>query len=326
MRSCIFVTCLVILFACIAETSATAEPRHSDYFTSGLSSFAHGKMYLTDLPPLDSNQQVPVQKAPEINYGRLALIGGVFTGAIATIHIYQQNGWWKDNRAPFHFQEDLVYGLSVDKIGHFYGATLLTFVFRNALESANVPEKRSLYIGAAGALLFQTYVEVEDGFSKWGFDRVDFASDVGGSLWPILQYEYPVLDNVALKFSYIPSDLVNNPGSPAFKGQKHTMIDDYEGQTLWLSAKVHNILPEPAAKYWPSFLCLAVGYGAKNIDAVRPPWPYSVVYLAIDYDFTKIVPDSTPLLKTIGKALNFVHFPAPAIRISPSTIWYGLFF
>ena len=46
-------------------------------------------------------------------------------GGMTAIHVYQQNGWWADNRAPFHVQEDLTYGLWVDKIGHFYGASVL---------------------------------------------------------------------------------------------------------------------------------------------------------------------------------------------------------
>jgi hypothetical protein len=324
MRSCCIIIFLFIVFCRITSSPATAGLKENHRFTGTLSTYTNVNPNSFSIS--DSSQETPAQKPQEINYGRLAVMGGLLTGAMVTIHIYQQNGWWRDNRSPFHFQEDLVYGLSVDKIGHFYGASLLTFVFRNALETANMPERKSLYIGAAGALLFQTYVEVEDGFSKWGFDRVDFASDVGGVLWPILQYEYPALANYDLKFSYIPSPLVDKPGSPSFKGQKHTMIDDYEGQTFWLSAKMRNILPAPIVSYWPSFLCLAIGYGARNIDAIEAPWPNRVVFLSIDYDFTKIIPDSTPLLRGVGKALNFIHFPAPAVQISPTAIWYGLYF
>lgn len=260
-----------------------------------------------------------------IQYGKLAILGGLMVGTMVTIHIYQQNGWWKDNRAPFHFQEDLVYGLSVDKIGHFYGATLFTFVARRALEYTNVPSRKALWIGAGSALLFQTYVEVEDGFSTWGFDRVDFASDVAGAAWPVLREYYPVLQNYDLKFSYVPSDLLNRPGGSGFKGQKHLMIDDYEGQTFWLSVKVNNLLPDAAKQYWPSFLCLSVGYGARDITGTVTP-PYPVVFLALDYDFAHIIPQRSTLLRDITEFLNFVHFPAPTVRISPSAIWYGFFF
>ena len=46
-----------------------------------------------------------------INCTRLALVGGALVTTMTAVHIYQQNGWWKDNRAPFHFKEDLIYGL-----------------------------------------------------------------------------------------------------------------------------------------------------------------------------------------------------------------------
>ncbi|MFI5250981.1 MAG: DUF2279 domain-containing protein [Bacteroidota bacterium] len=323
-HSLIFNIVVIFLFLFFTVQLQAGEYKHFHSDLS-LSDNYSGKISFTNLSTFDSTSSPVIENAPKVNYGRLVVLGGLMGGAIATIHIYQQNGWWQNNRAPFHFQEDLVYGLHVDKIGHFYGAMILTYFIRHTVETADVSESKSLLIGSAGALLFQTYVEVEDGFSTWGFDRVDFASDVGGALWPILQHSYPSLTNYELKFSYIPSDLLNRPGGSGFKGQKHLIIDDYEGQTFWLSMKVKNILPESAVYYWPSFLCLSVGYGARDIAGINAS-PYRVYYLSLDYDFTKIIPDSTPLLKHLGEVLNFIHFPAPAVRISPSTIWYGLYF
>jgi hypothetical protein len=260
-----------------------------------------------------------------IKYDRLAIVGGLLAGAMVSIHIYQQNGWWADNRRSFHFQEDLTYGRSVDKIGHFYGASLMTFAVKNAVEWANVNERDALWMGAGASLLFQTYVEIEDGFSTWGFDRVDFAADVAGAAWPLAQYHFPLLQNIDLKMSYLPSDLIHNSGGAGFKGQKHLMMDDYEGQTFWLSLKINNALPAETEKYWPDFLNLAVGYGARDIAATSTE-PYSVVFVALDYDMTKIIPQSSPFLRTLSQTLNFIHFPAPAVRIAPSAVWYGLYF
>ncbi len=242
---------------------------------------------------------------------------------MAAIHLYQQNGWWRNNRTSFHFQEDLVYGLSVDKIGHFYGASLLAFVITRSLEWSNVAPGTALWLGSGGALLFQTYVEVEDGFSTWGFDRVDFASDLAGAAWPVARHYLPALAIADLKLSYHPSPLLGNPGGVGFKGQKHIMIDDYEGQTFWLSVKIHEILPSGARPYWPAFLCLAAGYGARDVAGPRP---YRVYFVALDLDFTRIIPPSTGFLRALADALNFVHMPMPAVQFSPHAIWYGLYF
>ena len=259
----------------------------------------------------------------KVSPARVAIIGGTLIGSMVAIHIYQANGWWKDNRTSFHFREDLKYGLWVDKIGHFYGATAQAFVFRKSFQWANLSEEKALWWGSGAAALFQTYVEMEDGFSTWGFDRVDFTFDMAGAAWPVAQYYAPFLQNFDFKFSYHPSPELHGGGGIGFKGQKHIIFDDYEGQTLWLSARVKNLLPARVSLYWPEFLCVAVGYGARKVVS---PDAHPVVFLALDFDFTKIIPDDTSFLKTLGEALNFIHFPAPAVRISPSAVWYGFYF
>jgi hypothetical protein len=100
-------------------------------------------------------------------------------------------------------------------------------------------------------------------------------------------------------------------------------MDDYEGQTFWASLKVNQLLPEPLEHYWPDFLCVTAGYGGRDILTDRP---YRVYFIGLDLDMTKVIPDDTWFLKTLGEALNFIRLPAPAVRISPTVIWYGLYF
>ncbi len=313
---------LLLLLVCLAASDAGAQTDRSP-LAARLSSGLRSALFTSTIA--DSIDTPDPTLRPSVDRGRLALVGGVLAGGMVGIHIYQQHGWWADNRTSFHFQEDLVYGLSVDKIGHFYGATALAFVIGNAVRWANVPDDDALWLASAGALLFQTYVEVEDGFSTWGFDRVDFAADVGGSGWPILRHYVPSLQEVELKMSYRPSPLINHPGGSGFHGQKHLMMDDYEGQTFWITASPRSILPDGAKKYWPEFLGLAVGYGARDIASTTSA-PYRVFFLAFDYDMTKIIPQRTGFLRTLSLALNFIHLPAPTVRFSPSAIWYGLYF
>ena len=258
-----------------------------------------------------------------MNATRLAIVGGLTVATMVGIHVYQSNGWWKNNRAPFHFQEDLVYGRSVDKLGHFYGATVVAFVLRKSFEWTNMSAEQSLWFGTSGAILFQTYVEVQDGFSAWGFDRVDFAANLAGALYPVAQFYWPPLKDFNMKFSYHPSDLINEPGGVGFRGQKHILFDDYEGQTLWLSVHVNNLLPRSVEPIWPDWLALAVGYGVRD---VATPSPYGIIMLSLDYDLTKIIPQDTGFLRLLSETLNFIHWPAPAVRISPNAVWYGLYF
>jgi hypothetical protein len=263
------------------------------------------------------------QEVTRIHPVRFGIVTGTVAAAIAGIHFYQANGWWKDNRAPFHFQEDLKYGLSVDKLGHFYGGAAAAFILRKSYQWAGLSEEGALYWGSAGSLLFQTYVEIEDGFSKWGFDRVDFAFDVAGAAWPIAQYHSPFLQNFDFKFSYHPSPALNSSAGAGFQGQQHIIFDDYEGQTLWLSMRMENLLPNSLSKLWPDFLSLSVGYAVRDVFT---PKPYSAFLIALDLDMTKVIPNDTPFLKLLGEALNFIKFPMPAVQISPKIIWYGIYF
>jgi len=254
---------------------------------------------------------------------RVAVVGASLAGTIAAIHFYQQSGWWKDNRTSFHFQEDLKYGLNVDKLGHAYGGIAAAYVFRKSFIWAGMDRSEALWWGSGCSLLFQTYVEIEDGFSTWGFDRVDWASDLAGAAYPVVQHYWPPLRNVEMKFSYHPSPLLNEAGGSGFKGQKHIMIDDYEGQTIWFSLNVKSVLPAPADRYWPDWLWLAAGYGARDIAANQA---YRVYFIALDLDATKIIPQDTPLLRTLSEVINFFHLPLPAVRIVPGAVWYGMYF
>jgi hypothetical protein len=264
--------------------------------------------------------------APQgVNRTRLYIVGGAMAASMIGIHLYQESGWWKYNRAPFHFREDLTYGLGVDKIGHFYGTALWAFSLRKILAWADVPERTALYYGSAGALIFQTFVEVEDGFSSWGFDRVDFLADLGGALWPIARMHSGFVRSFDLKLSYKPTSLLNKPAAGGFVGQKHLLMDDYEGQTFWLAFNPGRLPGGEALSFWPRFLNLAVGYGAREVSGVSGA-PYSVVYIGLDYDMKEIIPQSSPFLVTLSEVLNFIHFPAPAIRLRPTTILYGVYY
>jgi len=275
------------------------------------------------LPPRYSNAGILASDTSSVVPWRVAVVAGGLGGTIAAIHFYQQSGWWKDNRTSFHFQEDLKYGLNVDKMGHMYGGIAAAYVFRKSFQWTGMNETQSLWYGSGASLLFQTYVEMEDGFSTWGFDRVDWASDLAGAALPVAQHYWPPLREFAMKFSYHKSNLIDEPGGSGFKGQKHIMFDDYEGQTIWFSFNVRSMLPSGVESVWPAWLWLCFGYGARDIASTNP---YRVYFLSFDLDMTKIIPQDSAFLRTLSECLNFFHLPLPAVRIKPGVIWYGMYF
>jgi hypothetical protein len=257
-----------------------------------------------------------------INYGRLAIIGGGLL-TIGVVHqFYVQNAWWKDYRGPFHFREDLHYARNVDKVGHFYAGMLTSYLGGKAMAWSGFREEKALWYGAGLGTLFELYVEIQDGFSTlWGFDRVDFAADVAGAMFPVAKHYVPFLQNVDMKFSYLPSH-AEPPRGGQFQNQKRLVVDDYEGQRFWLCFKVGHMLPDPLRSVWPDFLGIALGMGVRDLEnnGGQLEW-----YIALDYDLTKL-PGDSGFLKALKEGLNLIHLPSPAIRFSPSVILYGLYF
>jgi hypothetical protein len=245
-------------------------------------------------------------------------IGLALAGTVTAIHIYQQNAWWQDRRTSFHFTDDPDYALNVDKAGHVFGGAFGAFLGRKSLEFSGASRDASIIWGATLGALFELYVEFEDGFAPdWGFSPGDAIGDVIGAAWPVGQHYIPFMQSLQPKFTYYPSK--------KFRDGLHegNAIDDYEGQTYWMGIRVHDFLPRAMQRWWPDWLGIAVGVAVRNMDT--PAMERNVI-IALDYDMVRLLPEGGWWWTTFKEALNHLHFPSPAIRISPNFIGYGLYF
>lgn len=264
---------------------------------------------------LEDNNYDPLKT--EIDYTILGTLSALYLSSGIGMHLYQKKAWWSDQKVPFHFTNDWAYARSIDKFGHFYGTTLLAHAFSAGLEAANFPIEDSYLYSGIAAFAFQMYVEIEDGFGpKWGFSPGDAAADFLGAAFSISQYYFPNLKNFQMKISYLPSQKFRS-------GETFSVFDDYEGQKYWLAFRMEELLPEPAAKYWPDFLNLAVGYGVDKLDGVGGG--DSEFYLGLDFDAEQI-PLNGEFWQFIKNTLNYVHFPLPGIRISPNAAFLAFAF
>jgi hypothetical protein len=254
---------------------------------------------------------------PEVNGIRLGIIGGALLTTTLIINYYQRNAWWLGERAPFHFQNDWKYALNVDKVGHVYATTAAQYIFQKSFEWSGVSESKAVWYGAGLALLFELYIETQDGFHKeWGFSPGDAMGDAVGALYPVLQHYVPPLKNVKFKWSYWPSNELR-------EGKKQMFIDDYQGQTYWISLSFYDWLPKSMQSWWPPFLGIAGGFAARNLNGGGSG--ERQYFIALDYDLTKLPGDSW-ILKTLKESGNFFHFPAPALRITPTATFFVLYF
>ncbi len=275
------------------------------------------------------NRLEPVPKIvfqPEerkINLFKVGLITATTAGTVAVLHYHQSRAWWQQTRTNhFHFQNDWEYALWIDKLGHWWGAAGIQHLFSSSLSWANFSDEASVILGSVLAFTYQIYVETYDGYaSNWGFSPGDALFDFGGAVYPLLQYYYPPLKNINLKLSYFPSKrlLKKDPNDELYRNK--FVIDDYEGQSFYLSFKVNNMLPRSLEKIWPDFLCVAVGYQMRNwggyADADKN------YFFALDYDLEQI-PLYGDFWQFLKKTFNHFHLPAPALRISNKKITFTI--
>lgn len=278
------------------------------------------------------------QRKTKIKPLEFSIFAGGTSAFIISQHIIQKQTIWAET-ADFRFIEDGNYALWVDKVGHFYGAYLGSYAFNEFLTWSGFSTEAAHLIGMGLGLSYSTYVEIMDGFGKnWGFSPSDFYSDVSGSLFFILQYYVPVLQNFTPKFNYIPSPWYGE----LKRKEAELFIDDYNGQTFWMSVKVHNLLPHDLKKYWPDWLELSFGYAGRNVmlnptpsnpdwDPKKSPVLYDGIggspryIIALDYDLVKILPDGGSFWNWLRQTINLVKLPSPAIEFGETTKLYLLY-
>ncbi len=253
----------------------------------------------------------PPGEARQLSYEKLAVLGTVYTGALVALHFIQHNAWWKVP-GPFQVIEDWRYALQVDKAGHVYGAYLMSYLCGEFLLAAGVELREAIRWGALLGLLYQTYVEIEDGFSRdWGFSPSDEIANFIGSYWYLAQHFWQPLQAFQLRWQYIPArwsgDLPRKHGG--------TFIDDYNSSTFWLAIDVKQFLPPTWRRYYPDWLMLAIGYGARNVDTDLPK--SRRIMLGLDYDVRALLPEGPPLWNWLRQSLILFKLPAPAVELGP---------
>ena len=268
----------------------------------------------------------------KVNKKRVFIVGSSLAGALGGSYLYVQNSWWSEKQEPFHFDDgaDLTYALNVDKVGHFMGGLGAADVFSSSMKWAGMQEEQALWYGAAFGSGLQLAIEMKDAYAPyWGFSKWDLALGSAGSLFPVAQYYNDDLKAINFKFSYYKqSDIYWELDRQRGKEpNKYAWQDDYPNQTYWLSVDVNHFTETCC---WPDWLNLAIGFGLDDTQYLNEnntkmggnnEW-----YIALDYDIPKMLKKwNSPTGKKVKHWLNYIHLPAPTIRISPKLEFYPLF-
>jgi hypothetical protein len=302
----------------IEESTASFDSTQSESFPR----LTQGEYLDADLPRFTMNGDLPYRET-HISTGTLSAFGGALLGLAATMTLYQQ-AWYPDSTVgPFNFQIDWGYSKQFDKAGHVFAGWMSSYCSHEAFIASGMSKEDAALYGALGGLLFQTIIETQDGFhTNYGFDWTDQGANIIGCAYFYAQRTIPELQNFNLKWSVGESG--RDPARDAAQIRSRIIVDDYDRQNVWLSAKVHNLLPEHLRSYWPRWLQLAIGYGAKDVELTGYE-AYRTVHLSLDYDLVALLPDMGSFGNWLVQGLNNFHLPAPALQIYPDVQFKILF-
>lgn len=242
-------------------------------------------------------------------------IASIGLGTIAVTTGYDfYNTWWKGAEKPFSFFDEHWFKdgqLGIDKIGHTFGTYCFSKIVRNMVLWAGYDKETAMWWSVGFGIWNGLGIEIGDGFSPWGFDYQDFALDMIGVVYGLIQFEVPFLDNFTPKFSYWSQKGIASPAN---------FVHDYDAMMIWMTFNVHNLLPNSINQYWPEFLQLAVGYGVSD-GVSRHKFA-----VGLDFNLSAFKTENRDILFA-QRAVEVMHLPAPAVKIvEGKTPVYELFY
>lgn len=256
------------------------------------------------------------------------------------------NTWYSQfDQESFHLFNDWGEWENIDKYGHLYTSYFQGVLCYKGAKWTGLSESQSILTGVLCASLFQTTIEVMDGFSsEWGFSLTDMAANALGISAFAFQQKYWGEQRILLKMSSWPksydnfeinsnsgqstTDLVSRTDDLFGANYFESFLKDYNAQTLWASINVHSFLS--SGNKWPKWLNVAVGYSADNmfggfensweIESERfsldPEYDrYQQFLLGFDIDLSRI-DAKHHFLKTLLSVFNIFKVPSPAIEVN----------
>lgn len=241
--------------------------------------------------------------------------------------------WYADfERSKFQTINDNNEWLQMDKMGHVFTSYQLGKHGAQLLNWSGVSEKNQLIYGATLGFGFLTAVEVLDGYSsEWGFSWGDIAANATGTGLYIGQELLWKEQRIALKYSFHQTHYAKNRPDKLGENLLEQVLKDYNGQTYWLSANLHDFFKESRVPKW---LNVAFGYGAdgmltgvKDVDnQLLTTIPrYRQYYLSFDVNLNKIKTNS-PFLRTLLDLFNMIKIPFPTLEINKKGCVFHLFY
>jgi hypothetical protein len=280
-------------------------------------------------------------------------------GAFATYSVFSiglYNTWYKKTeRSSFHYFNDAGEWCDLDKVAHSYNSYIQSSNCFDGARWCGYSEKAAIIWGVSISMLFQTTIEVMDGFSSdWGFSWPDIGGNLLGAglfagqqlLWHEQKFK---LKLSAFPKNYPDAFITGDKGTNISYDQRakdlygnayfSSFMKDYNAQTFWLSFNP-GIFSSSINNFWPKYLDISIGYGADNLyggysnewqtngeNFIARPIRYQQYYLSLDIDLKKIRVKNN-FLRTALHVINIIKIPAPTLELNSlgKAKWHWVFF
>ena len=283
---------------------------------------------------------VPVEYSYNKKRVKTVAVSNVALYGVGMIGLYST--WYKDYpQSKFHFFNDNMEWLQIDKIGHAYSAYAESKASMELWRWTGISRKKRILIGGFSGAAYQTVIDTLDGFSAdWGWSWGDFAANVAGSGLLVAQEFAWDEQRIQFKFSFHKKKYndksLNARSNEIFGGSEpQRFLKDYNGQTYWLSTTLKPFFPHSKL---PAWLQISVGTGAEGLFGARENLDrdklgnivfsrqdvdrYRQWYFAPDIDLSKIKTKKKGVRLALN-ILNIFKFPTPSLEYSKKGIKFN---
>jgi len=230
-------------------------------------------------------------KEKKVLYTNLGVAGFIAAYGIAN---WDYGGRWPSQRSEGWFGRDTREG-GVDKLGHLYGTYALSHALSSLYRSWGFQEDDAGLVGALSALGLQTFMELGDSFTSYGFAYEDVVMNAAGAAAGYLLWRHPTLRRkLDLRIEY----------RPAFDNAD--VFTDYEHQKYLLALRLDGFDAVPPGPL--RYLELHLGYYARGYSDGAPENDERNVYVGIGINLSRIAREHG--LSRTSTILRYVQPPA----------------
>jgi Predicted periplasmic lipoprotein (DUF2279) len=223
--------------------------------------------------------------------------------------------WWRvDSRSTFGFANERwfqrdTYAGGADKASHIFLGYISTLTLQGVYRSLDKSPAQARGLALGVTVLTGAFIEIGDGFSKYGFSWEDIAANAIGAALATGLDVWGLKDSVGLRFGYVKTLI---PDACCRYGGYG---DDYSKEVYSADLKLAGFLPRLGVKPGPArFFLLSVTYGTKGYRYSDEPLRERNVGLEVGLNLREVLlAVGVPETKWWGKALlaigTYFRFP-----------------